>query len=247
MTLKKTTFRLDSYTLFIETGFYYLQSRYYDPIIKRFLNADSYGSTGQGYLGYNMFVYCRNNPIRFLDNDGFAPVDTIDIDGDGRDDCYIYEYSFDSVIPIGIVSGYFRVKGSGRIYIYNFLDMQDTKRYIEDENNRPEDFKVGYDFVVGDYTAQEDANIQVRDSYKCGLAPQMRAITDTLLEYGEQYAPNWKRTQGSLITEWQEHNTYSIFSNTAKHVDFNNKEEGKGSWYYFKKAIAHALGIRNDY
>jgi hypothetical protein len=33
-----------------ETGFYYLQSRYYDPIVKRFLNADSYGSTGQGFL-----------------------------------------------------------------------------------------------------------------------------------------------------------------------------------------------------
>ena len=26
-----------------ETGFYYLQSRYYDPITHRFINADSYG------------------------------------------------------------------------------------------------------------------------------------------------------------------------------------------------------------
>ena len=42
-----------------ETGFYYLQSRYYDPIVRRFLNADSYGSTGQGILGYNMFAYCK--------------------------------------------------------------------------------------------------------------------------------------------------------------------------------------------
>ena len=31
-----------------ETGFYYLQSRYYDPAICRFINADSYASTGQG-------------------------------------------------------------------------------------------------------------------------------------------------------------------------------------------------------
>ena len=46
-----------------ETGFYYLQSRYYDPVVKRFLNADSYSSTGQGFLGYNMFAYCGNNPI----------------------------------------------------------------------------------------------------------------------------------------------------------------------------------------
>ena len=35
-----------------ETGFYYLQSRYYDPEICRFINADSYASTGQGFLGF---------------------------------------------------------------------------------------------------------------------------------------------------------------------------------------------------
>ena len=34
-----------------ETGFYYLQSRYYDPENHRFINADSYASTGQGFLG----------------------------------------------------------------------------------------------------------------------------------------------------------------------------------------------------
>ena len=53
-----------------ETGFYYLQSRYYDPIVKRFLNADSYGSTGQGFLGYNMFAYCGNNPVNRDDPSG---------------------------------------------------------------------------------------------------------------------------------------------------------------------------------
>ena len=41
-----------------ETGFYYLQSRYYDPENHRFINADSYASTGQGFLGVNMFAYC---------------------------------------------------------------------------------------------------------------------------------------------------------------------------------------------
>ena len=59
-----------------ETGFYYLQSRYYDPAISRFINADSYGSTGQAFLGTNMFAYCRNCPIRFLDSTGedFDPI-----------------------------------------------------------------------------------------------------------------------------------------------------------------------------
>ena len=55
-----------------ETGFYYLQSRYYDPEICRFINADGYASTGQGFLGYNMFAYCLNNPILCADESGNA-------------------------------------------------------------------------------------------------------------------------------------------------------------------------------
>ena len=46
-----------------ETGFYYVSSRYYDPEIGRFINADGYVSTGQGVLGYNMFAYCGNDPV----------------------------------------------------------------------------------------------------------------------------------------------------------------------------------------
>ena len=50
-----------------ETGLYYLQSRYYDPAMGRFLNADAFTSTGQGLTGNNMFAYCGNNPVNFQD------------------------------------------------------------------------------------------------------------------------------------------------------------------------------------
>ena len=53
-----------------ETGFYFLQSRYYDPQTHRFINADGYVSTGQGILGYNMYAYCGNNPITRADSTG---------------------------------------------------------------------------------------------------------------------------------------------------------------------------------
>ena len=53
-----------------ETNFYYLQSRYYDPTICRFINADGYASTGQGLVGYNMFAYCNNNPSAYSDPAG---------------------------------------------------------------------------------------------------------------------------------------------------------------------------------
>ena len=53
-----------------ETGFYYLQSRYYDPTVGRFLNADSYATTGQGIIGHNMFAYCGNSPLNRVDSEG---------------------------------------------------------------------------------------------------------------------------------------------------------------------------------
>ena len=54
------------------TGLYYLQSRYYDPNVGRFINADSLVSTGQGVLGYNMFAYCGNNPVNSHDPSGMC-------------------------------------------------------------------------------------------------------------------------------------------------------------------------------
>jgi RHS repeat-associated protein len=57
-----------------ETELYYLQSRYYDPSLGRFLNADVYASTGQGLLGNNMFAYCRNNPVSRKDISGRTDV-----------------------------------------------------------------------------------------------------------------------------------------------------------------------------
>ena len=54
-----------------ETGFYYLQSRYYDPENHRFINADSYASTDSGdAIACNMFAYCGNNPVMRGDEDG---------------------------------------------------------------------------------------------------------------------------------------------------------------------------------
>ena len=63
-----------------ETGFYYLQSRYYDPEIGRFINADSYASTdATGLLSTNMFAYCENNPAMRIDPTGELFWDILDV------------------------------------------------------------------------------------------------------------------------------------------------------------------------
>ena len=63
-------FRYRGYCYDTETGFYYVSSRYYDPEIGRWINADGYVSTGQGVLGNNMFAYCGNNPVNRVDHTG---------------------------------------------------------------------------------------------------------------------------------------------------------------------------------
>lgn len=63
-------FRYRGYVYDTETGWYYLQSRYYNPTTCRFISADVYLSTGQGVLGNNAFAYCGNNPIARTDTEG---------------------------------------------------------------------------------------------------------------------------------------------------------------------------------
>ena len=53
-----------------ETGFYYLQSRYYDPVNRRFINADGLISSNWSFSGLNMFVYCENDPVGRSDPSG---------------------------------------------------------------------------------------------------------------------------------------------------------------------------------
>ncbi len=53
-----------------ETELYYLQSRYYNPEVGRFISSDIYACTGQGLLGNNMFAYCGNNPVSRADSGG---------------------------------------------------------------------------------------------------------------------------------------------------------------------------------
>ena len=97
---EKNPLRYRGYYYDSEIGYYYLQSRYYDPTTRRFLNADSLASTGQGFVGTNMFAYCNNCPVIFTDTLGKSPRSAITIigDSDDADECgwinEIYEYVY---------------------------------------------------------------------------------------------------------------------------------------------------------
>lgn len=63
-------FRYRGYYYDTDLKMYYLQSRYYDPAIGRFINPDKFATTGQGVLSSNMFAYCANDPVNYVDDEG---------------------------------------------------------------------------------------------------------------------------------------------------------------------------------
>ena len=67
-------FRYRGYYYDTETQLYYLQSRYYNPAWGRFLNADGeLSNIGGDIRGYNLYVYCFNNPANMNDLSGQWP------------------------------------------------------------------------------------------------------------------------------------------------------------------------------
>ena len=76
-------FRYRGYYYDTETGLYYLQSRYYDATVCKFISADEYLSTGQGIGGNNVYVYCLNNPAIRIDIVGETSVMLLASDSGG--------------------------------------------------------------------------------------------------------------------------------------------------------------------
>ena len=67
-------FRYRSYYQDYETGWYFLNSRYYNPLTNRFITMDEieYLGASGSVLSYNLYSYCENNPIIRIDSEGDA-------------------------------------------------------------------------------------------------------------------------------------------------------------------------------
>jgi len=215
-------FRYRSYYYDNETYFYYLQSRYYDPAIGRFINADAFASTGQGIIGHNMFAYCGNNPVCRVDPTGTCYYTT-----NGN-------WTHDAWENLG---GYVKQEDPG---YYAGTTPSDLDVYVVPEDNYilpPHSVKI-VDRRETNYsskTGRNDPNFQIRDSYKITNRADQVGILSLLRAY-DYFHPSvhkWNRgnDMSSLIVEWEAHNfIYKLKNNYhCQHVDLNN--EDAGVWY----------------
>ena len=76
-------FRYKGYYYDVETGLYWLSSRYYDPEIGRFISPDCVDYLDPTSInGLNLYAYCNNDPVNFCDHSGHFAISALII-GEG--------------------------------------------------------------------------------------------------------------------------------------------------------------------
>jgi RHS repeat-associated protein len=138
-------FRYRGYYYDTETGFYYLQSRYYDPTVGRFLNADAIIGANGGIQGYNMFAYCNNSPIVFADPFGYCSIMIREPEGEGS--------PFGCVVDVTCGSNFFDEYGEERIISFGMCEeyeklmnfIAEKEGYTENKSvDLESDYSIGY-------------------------------------------------------------------------------------------------------
>jgi len=92
----------------VETKFYYLQTRYYDPALGRFINPDTIDYLEPKNInGLNLYAYCNNNPVMNVDPTGHSAdywgLKSLTVD-------YI------SSIPVAFIGGAAKIANNMRAY-----------------------------------------------------------------------------------------------------------------------------------
>ena len=216
-------FRYRGYYYDYETGYYYLQTRYYNPEWGRFLNADGYVSTGTGMLGYNMFVYANNNPVMFLDPTGEFPW-----------------------LIIGIIAVATVVIPTVVNHIVNAVNYSKIDEEIKD-GYTTEEAKDEIDGILSKYSGDSESSkcriefnesaAKITNSYKVTSRYDRQKISEIIRRTGLT-----NREYDNMSAEWLGHNicyTLHIKRQSTKNVDIDYD----GDERFYVRAGAKALEI----
>ena len=130
----KNPFRYRGYYYDTETELYYLQSRYYDPKLCRFINMDSIEyAEPERINGLNLFAYCNNNPLKYNNFLGlsysFSSSNSLSnfhsiVNSENNNDSY-------NIKQVGKTSG---TSGLNSFFSANFVNMHHISYSIHNNN-----------------------------------------------------------------------------------------------------------------
>ncbi len=183
-------FRYRSYYYDNDLALYYLQSRYYDAEIGRFINADGTLNGNGDIMGFNMYAYCSNNPVMFSDPNGFGKIwdffcSVLDILAD----------LFTSDVGIKIAEASDKKNGTNKTPIL---------KTAGDIKNCVDDAKISAELANDAYTAIQDWGNHVDNILGYGM-------------YGDDYTPKPLSKNYDFGTGYKQHciTTYNEINNRA--------------------------------
>ena len=237
-TATKNPFKYRGYYYDSNLGLYYLQSRYYDPVIGRFINADGYISTGQGIHSYNMYAYCNGNPVMYIDDSGNAPshvmVSLYDGGGSTSNDGVTisrYSLSFGDIIIL---------QGGG-------IDDKTKEMYAA---KYPNCIIVTDGRFCNDDCEKCNPNMQIYNSYMITDTSQQKEILQVLYRYDKTNPSRhaWGRTIDSMMIEWDAHNDIHSITKHERvaHTDFDKNDENTRYIEYWIRAGVAGIGMIID-
>lgn len=99
------------------------------------------------------------------------------------------------------------------------------------------------DVLVLDDRYEGNPSFQVVESHAVHSVKRMREILAAIVAFDLQTPtdPAWRRSMDSLVKEWRLHNLayrLHVYRRSARHVDLDNRDEGKGYAHFFFVAAA---------
>lgn len=123
---------------------YYLRARYYNPQIARFIQEDEYRGDG-----LNLYAYCANNPVRYIDPSGYGEESEACATGNQETTRSNYKFSANADTHLNNVDGFDKnhtgIKGAHNVL--SFIGFERPTKVIGNirYSNFPGIFEIDYD------------------------------------------------------------------------------------------------------